>query len=148
LKEADPAPMDQKLAWEKELLGLYISGHPLDWCKDKFEDEKNTLAFQKTKEDGQAVIAAGLIEEVKRIQTKKGDFMAFVRISDYSDSMELVVFSKPYEQFKSMLVPGVCVAIKGKLSIRNNEPSVLVESMKRLAPEGQQVEQQSPAAAY
>ncbi len=137
LKDAEPALMDQKLAWEKELLGLYISGHPLDWCKDKFAEEKNTLAFQKTKEDGSAVIAAGLIEEVKRIQTKKGDFMAFVRISDYSDSMEVVVFSKPFEQFKSILIPGTCIALKGKLSIRNNEPSILVESMKKLAPEGQ-----------
>lgn len=58
--------------------------------------------------------------------------MAFVRLADLTDSLEVVVFSKPYEQYKNLLEVDKCVAVRGKISYRNNEPSLLVEAIKEL----------------
>lgn len=121
-----------RLAWEKDLLGLYISGHPLDRFKDKFKDNHNNIKKAKTEKDGAIVVIAGLIEEVKEILTKKGDKMAFVRLTDYTDSIELVVFSKILADNRELCSPEKCVAVKGRLSYRNGEPSIVVDQMKAL----------------
>ncbi len=132
LKPAEPVSVAERLAWEKELLGLYISGHPLDRCKDKFEKEENTIRHNKQLADGKEAVIAGIIEEVKKIYTKKGDLMAFVRLADYTGAMECVFFSRTFEQFKNFLEPDRCLVFKGKISIRNNETSMLVEAVKEL----------------
>ncbi len=58
--------------------------------------------------------------------------MAFVRLSDMTDTLEAVVFSRTYEDYKKFLEIDKCVAMKGKISYRNNEPSLLVEAVKEL----------------
>lgn len=133
LKDAPPATQTERLAWEKELLGLYVSGHPLDAFGDKFKNNPNTIAKAKTATDGSGVFVGGLIEEVKLITTKKGDQMAFVTLNDYTGSIECVVFSRTFQQYKSKWQADKCVALKGKLSMRNGEPSVVVETVKELA---------------
>ncbi len=121
-----------RLAWEKDLLGLYVSGHPLDRFKDKFKDNQNNIKKAKAEKDGAMIVAAGLIEEVKEIITKKGDKMAFVRLTDYTDSIEMVVFSKILAANRELCLPEKCVAVKGRLSLRNGEPSIVVDQMKEL----------------
>lgn len=121
-----------RLAWEKDLLGLYVSGHPLDRFKDKFKDNQNNIKKAKTEKDGAMVVVAGLIEEVKEILTKKGDKMAFVRLTDYTDSIEMVVFSKILAENRELCLPEKCVAVKGRMSYRNGEPSIVVDQMKAL----------------
>ncbi|MCE9628882.1 MAG: DNA polymerase III subunit alpha [Candidatus Vogelbacteria bacterium] len=134
LKLKEVPPVDQKdiLTWEKELLGLYISGHPLEAYADKFTKLENSIRHNKHLADGTTTTVGGIIEEVKKIFTKKGDQMAFVRLADLTDSLEVVVFSKPYEQYKNLLEVDKCVAVRGKISYRNNEPSLLVEAIKEL----------------
>ncbi len=125
-------PME-RLSWERELLGLYLSGHPLDKFK-KIIDEKN-YSISKAKEEpkeGKDVTIAGIIEDIRAIITKKGDNMAFMKVSDYSDTMETVVFPRTMTEFKNLLVKDKCVAIKGKLSLRNGEITVIVDKMKEL----------------
>ncbi|MCC6290890.1 DNA polymerase III subunit alpha [Candidatus Nomurabacteria bacterium] len=132
LNESQDVDAKSKLAWEKELLGLYISGHPLDAFGDKFKNNEHTISRAKEFKEGASLFVGGIIEDVRSINTKKGDQMAFVRLSDYTGSIECVVFSRTYGQFKELLHPERCVAIKGRLSVRNNEPSVVVESLKEL----------------
>ena len=121
-----------KLAWEKELLGLYISGHPLEAHREKFDKEQNTIKFQRTQNEGSAVVAGGIIDEVKIILTKKNTQMAFLKLFDFTDSIECVVFTDIYDKFKNILIADKCVAIKGKISHRNGEPSIIVEAVKEL----------------
>jgi len=64
--------------------------------------------------------------------TKKGDKMAFVRISDFTGSVECVVFPTVFEEYRSMLKPDLCVIIKAKNSDRNGEQSLLVDKIKEL----------------
>jgi DNA polymerase-3 subunit alpha len=87
-----------------------------------------------------------MIETVKELITKKGDKMAFVQLVSKNESMEMVTFPECFETYRDMLVPGTCVAIKGKLNIRNDEPSILVDRMKRLGPVPEVVDIQAASA--
>jgi len=140
LYPTDQISKEQKLIWEKDLLGIYVSGHPLD----AFEEEvKKRSPLKTVKEDGRQgipVVTAGMIETVKELITKKGDKMAFVQLVSKDESMEMVTFPECFEAHRDMLVPGTCVAVKGKLNIRNDEPSILVDRMKRLGPAPEAVE--------
>ncbi len=132
LKETPPAEKKDMLAWEKELLGLYISGHPLEAFREKLATK---IPIQKIKEgakEGVMTVVSGIVEEIKPIQTKKGDQMAFVKVSDLSGTIEVVVFSKPFEEFKAFLVPEMCISIKGKISNRNGTLALLAEAIKKL----------------
>lgn len=132
----NPAPaVDQKdrLAWEKELLGLYVSGHPLDRFRDVIakRDIDIKKALETLKEGGDCVLAV-IITEVRLIQTKKNETMAFVTISDFSGSSDSVVFSRTYGEIKSLLAVDACLAVKAVLNTRNGEKSFVIERAKRL----------------
>ncbi len=133
LPPAEPARMDDKLAWEKELLGLYVSGHPLDKFKDKLDKRPMNLAQIKERSyPGTTTVVAGMIEELRVFLTKGGDQMAFIKLADFSGNIEAVVFPKSFVEYKSILRPEACIAIKGKVSNRNGEFSVVTEALKAL----------------
>ncbi|MBI2100099.1 MAG: DNA polymerase III subunit alpha [Candidatus Vogelbacteria bacterium] len=133
LKNCEPATPAQKLVWEKELLGLYVSGHPLDKFKEKFVNPEHTIAKIKSSPENFQVIAGGIIEDVRAITTKNGEPMAFIRLADFTGSIEAVVFTGVYAQFRDLLTPETCVALRGRISHRNGEPSIVVEFLKQLA---------------
>lgn len=132
LKPCPPTSNKDKLAWEKELLGLYVSGHPLDEFKDKFQSEENTIRKAREGKEGQSILIAGLVEEVRVINTKKGEPMSFMRLVDYTGTIESVIFPRTLKEYKEILVPEKCIAIRGRLSIRNGEPSIVAEKLKAL----------------
>jgi DNA polymerase III subunit alpha len=133
LVEAPKATAMETLAWERELLGLYLSGHPLDKFKKTIEEKKFSIKDAKTDtKEGKEVTVAGIIEEIREIITKKGDNMAFVKISDYSEMLEMVVFPKTMSECRDILIKDKCVAVKGKISLRNGEISLIVDKIKEL----------------
>ncbi len=134
LQETPPATKEQKLIWEKELLGVYVSGHPLDAYKEELAKRGDITNIKADGRNGIPVVTAGMIETVKELLTKKGDHMAFVKLGNLTDSIEMVTFPETYQTYKELLTPGTCVAIKGKLNIRNDEPSILVDRIKKLIP--------------
>jgi DNA polymerase-3 subunit alpha len=121
----------QKLIWEKDLLGVYVSGHPLDALKEEV-DKRPRIAQVRVGYKGTTVVTTGLIESVRELLTKKGDKMAFIKLVDQTDAIELTAFPQTYADQKDILVPGTCVAIKGKLDFRNDEPSILIDRAKAL----------------
>lgn len=143
LEPVAPVSAQDKLVWEKELLGLYISGHPLDKYKAildkrplniasvKAKALKEFEATQKVKEE--MVVLGSIIEEVRVIMTKKNEPMAFIRIADLTGTMEVVAFPRAYAQFKALIVPEKCVALKGKVNERNGEISLMAESIVALS---------------
>ncbi len=133
LKESEQVKAEERLAWEKELLGLYISGHPLDKWRDKIE--KREINIKKIKEsfgNEREVTFAGIIESVRPVITKKNDKMAFLRIADFSDSIEVVAFPKIFRGSGDLIEPDKCVALSGKVSLRNGEKSIIMEKVKLL----------------
>jgi DNA polymerase-3 subunit alpha len=132
LYPVDDVPVAQKLLWEKDLLGVYVSGHPLDSLKEEV-DKRPRIAQVRNGYKGTTVVTTGLIESVRELFTKKGDRMAFIKLADQTDSIELTAFPTVYTEQKDQLQPGTCVAIKGKLDFRNDEPSILIDKVKALA---------------
>lgn len=133
LQESEKASQAEKLLWEKELLGLYISGHPLDRLRDKLE--KRNINIKKIKEElgnGMPVTIAGIIETSRPVITKNNDRMAFLKISDLTDSIEAVCFPSVFKDFADILVPEKCIAFSGKVSNRNGEKSIIIEAVKEI----------------
>ncbi|MDE2071320.1 MAG: DNA polymerase III subunit alpha [Patescibacteria group bacterium] len=127
------ATLEERLGWEKELLGLYISGHPLDKFKDKLARTPMTIGQLRQKAIvGSTAIAAGMIEDIRTILTKGGDQMAFIKLADFNDSIEAVVFPKNFSEHKNILRRDSCVALKGRLSSRNGELSLVAEQLQAL----------------
>jgi len=133
LNDAPKIDIKDRLAWEKELLGLYISGHPLEKYRDviikKDIDIKRAL---ETKKDGDSIILGVIINEVRVVQTKNNETMAFVTISDFSGSAETVVFPRTYREFRELIQPDKCLAIKAVVNSRNGDKGFVIERMKGL----------------
>lgn len=132
LPQAEPVDISQKLAWEKELLGLYVSGHPLQKFKDILEKQRTIEKTKKELREGMPTVIYGIVEDVRPILTKKGDQMAFIRVADFSGNIEVVIFPKLYAEHKELLSPEKCIGVKGRLSTRNGEMSIVSEALKAL----------------
>jgi DNA polymerase-3 subunit alpha len=132
LMDAPEATQREKLIWEKELLGLYISGHPLDEFKDRLLNKETNIASLKDCLPDTPCVIGGLITSMREIFTKKGDKMMFIMVEDLSGTTDVVVFPKVYEEFKDLIVPDTCVAIKGLVSKKNGETSFISQKFKPL----------------
>ena len=132
LPETPPAAMSDKLAWEKELLGLYISGHPLDQHVAKLAKQKPLREMRDNFPRNLETVIAGYLDGVKQILTKKGEPMIFGNLSDMSATIEIVVFPKILKEFQTVFVPGTCIMLKGKFSDRNGQASFMVDKVKKL----------------
>ena len=132
LSDAPLAASNDKLAWERELLGLYISGHPLEQYRAVIEKRDMNITKAKAEKDGKEVVVAGIIEELRPVNTKKGDPMMFLRLADFTGSIEAVVFPRVLLEYRSSIAVDKCVAIKGKVSERNGEKSLIIDKVKGL----------------
>jgi DNA polymerase-3 subunit alpha len=128
------ATMNEKLTWEKDLLGLYVSGHPLDSFKEKIEKFGTLISKIKNGEVkvGMPVTVAAIIDDIRIVVTKKGDRMAFIKVSDFSSTIDGVVFSKLFESTKDILIKDTIIALQGKITERNGEKSIMIESFKKI----------------
>ena len=138
------------LSIEKEMLGIYISGHPLAKLKDQIEKQTtiNTLQLRQIDEqnntessfdemmssekpqfvDGQKVKYAGIITSIKKKYTKNNKIMAFVTIEDLYGSAEIIVFENAYINSSKSLVEENIVMVDGRLSIREDDTSTIIAS--------------------
>ena len=122
------------LSMEKEMLGIYISGHPLEKYRDKINEIStiNTLQMLKYKEendlsqDGKQVQYVGIINSVKKKFTKKNTLMAFVTVEDLYGTTEIIVFDTCYSKSQNVLLEENIVVIDGRLSIREDDDVKIV----------------------
>ncbi len=120
----------QLLAFEKEALGFYITGHPLtkfDDLLDKFTNA-NTISL-KEKNDGEIVRIGGIIINIKTIKTKKGDLMAFVTLEDQHRTVEIIIFSLVYAAVHELLVEDNTVIIQGRVKRDENSVKILADTV-------------------
>jgi DNA polymerase-3 subunit alpha len=123
----------EKLTAEKTLLGVYVSGHPLDAYAAEIAKRPRISAIKKETRNGIPVVTAGIIESVRELLTKKGDRMAFIALGDGTNTIEVVAFPEAYRLYHSILITGSCIAIQGKISIRNDESTVVIDRVKSLS---------------
>jgi DNA polymerase-3 subunit alpha len=137
LKKCPPATQAEKLSWEKELIGCYVSGSPLDKWKDKLESRnvniKNILddANPDVAENKNIRLPA-LIEKIKVTKTKNGDQMALVKISDLSGQIEVAVFPKSYKNLKTRLILNTPLIFIGKIASKNGERTMVIDSIEEM----------------
>jgi DNA polymerase-3 subunit alpha len=133
LAEGQKISQEEKFRWEKDLLGLYISGHPLDKYKNRMEKQKINITTIKNFRNQTPVVVLVIIEELKKIITRNGNFMLFLKIADFTGKIEAVVFPRILENYGHLLKEDNCVIIKGKINIRNNEPALICEEIREVA---------------
>lgn len=126
---------ETKLAFEKEVLGVYLSGHPMEEYEEKWRKSisKTTLDFQLVEDtghtkvlDGAREIIGGMITDKTIKYTKNNKVMAFVTLEDMLGSVEVVVFPKDYEKNQQYLNEDSKVFIKGRVSEEDDAPSKLI----------------------
>jgi len=132
LLNAPAATQKDKLLWEKELLGLYISGHPLEAYKNKLLSVKVNIEKLSNLQEGTETVIAGIVEEVRDVLTKGNERMVFMRLADLSGVIEVAIFPRILNEFRSFIQPETCIAIKGKISKRRGETSFIAEKIKAL----------------
>ncbi|HLR40535.1 MAG TPA: DNA polymerase III subunit alpha [Virgibacillus sp.] len=119
--DVDDFSQMKKLADEKELLGIYVSNHPLKNYRDKLRTSGYvTMTGAQTLIGKNKVKSAAIIQSIKTIRTKRGDPMAFLTIGDETTDMEAVVFPELYRQQGRSLEEEMMVFITGKIEARNN----------------------------
>jgi DNA polymerase-3 subunit alpha len=146
LSNAPNADLSQKLAWEKELLGFYISGHPLDIHSEQLSRSGTTIKkllsesspdepFKKRFGHGQVKknILVAHIDTAKIIMTKSSNKkMAFLTIQDKTGSSEAVIFPDTFTKIGSLIKEGIVVAMECSCSERDGKKSILIDNIKVL----------------
>ncbi len=137
LEKAEEATIYQKIDWEKELLGIYLTNHPLDELQD-FLQRKNAVPIVKLKDmapSKRLLTVGGIVREIKRIMTKKGDYMAFIVVEDKTASTEMILFPLVYSELVNEMEPNKPILFAGRLNEKDDRRSFIVEKAKRIDPE-------------
>lgn len=131
LKDFAPATRQEKLDWERELLGLFVSDHPLHNFKHNGNGVVPIRAIAKT-HDRETVKIAGLITKLVKITTKNGDPMLFARIEDMSDNTEILVFNDTLAKTADIWTEGNIVEVKGRVSQKDGEKKLICYEVKKI----------------
>ena len=140
-KEFPEYSRKELLFMEKEMLGLYISGHPLDNIRHQIEMQTNINSFQMRQmentdeigeeirqeiKDGQMVKYAGIITKIKKKYTKNNKLMAFLTVEDLYGPTEIILFESAYQNCANVLMEDNIVLVNGRLSVREDEETKIV----------------------
>jgi len=134
LTPAAQAEQNEKLIWEKELLGLYVSEHPYNAFRKYLVNYTIPLVKLSQHKGSERVITAGVISTVKKILTHKGESMLFVKIEDATNAVELLIFPRLYKETPNLWVDGQMIILDGKVSEKDTEIKVLVNRVAALDP--------------
>ncbi len=127
LKEVEPASKKEKLQWERELLGLYVTEHPFRELGELLGDEVIKVIDLPRQREGFVKIG-GVITNIKKILTKKNETMAFAKVEDSTGDVELVIFPNAYRDYSSVWHEDNSLLISGKISDKDGETKVIVNS--------------------
>ena len=135
LQQAPPASAKEKLVWEKELVGFYLSDHPLNPYADRIKraQAKPLDEVRRIKNETITIRFAGAISKIQKILTKNGDPMLFATIEDFSPQpLELVVFNSTLAKTLPAWEEGGVIIAEGRMSWRGGEPKAICERVQRL----------------
>ena len=129
LRELPPPPQSEALAWEKEHLGLYLSGHPLaEAAQALYARTGRSIRELQQCQDDEPVCVGGIIVELRKVLTKQQQQMLIARIEDTTGSVEVVVFPKVYPAVQHLFERDGVVIVKGRLRVREARGAVSTES--------------------
>lgn len=117
----------EQLLWERELLGLYLSHHPLDIFTAYLEEKTVPLSALRPEHDNKAVVIGGSILDIREITTKNGQKMAFVKLEDKFGEIEAILFPGAYQQTAGLWERDKVVLIRGKISAKDRDGNLGTE---------------------
>jgi len=121
----------EQLNWERDLLGLYVSEHPLTAMMPKLTRIVSYFSGQLSEaSDQEAVRLAGLVSGMRPYQTKKGKMMGFVTLEDIQGTIDLVIFPRMWVKFETILEIGKIVLVEGKVDASSSPPKILVDNIR------------------
>ncbi|MFQ6093738.1 MAG: DNA polymerase III subunit alpha, partial [bacterium] len=134
LPEVPEWPASETLAKEKEVLGFYLSGHPLA----KYEEEiksfsTHSVSSLKAAKDGEGVTLGGSFLNVKQITDRKGKPMAFATLEDFTGTMEILIFSDLYEKQRPVAAKGSMVLVRGRVTVQEEEVKIIAKEITPLS---------------
>ena len=136
LEPGEPIGLPLQLGWERELLGIYLSSHPLESYKDILTARTVSIVSLNKGHDGRLIKVGGSINQIREISTKNGSKMAFVKLADLAGETELIVFPKTYAQTADIWLHDKVIIVKGKADFsRNDELKILVEEVQLISQE-------------
>jgi len=121
------------LAYEKEMLGLYVSDHPLigyEHQLDKYSDCQ--ISEIKKFTDKSLIKIAGVVSKIKRITTKKGEIMLFLTLEDISNSIEVIIFPSVLKKFHQFLKEDMIIGIKGRIDIKEDQAKLIASEIEEI----------------
>lgn len=138
--EAPEYPQQQLLAWEKDLLNLYLSAHPLAHVASVLKRRVTTYTSLLSEEwAGQKVTLGGRVTDVRRITTKRGDAMAAVQLEDMQGMIEVVVFPKVFAATADRWRSDAILLVSGTISMRNDEPQMMCDDVEEFMPSDEEL---------
>jgi DNA polymerase-3 subunit alpha len=131
LPDVPPVADRIRLGWEKELLGLYLTGHPMGDVAEKISDYTRTYSTDLRDEslDGQRVVIGGIVTASRTVITKSKSTMSVVTLEDLQGTLEVVVFPRTYETTLGMWRDGAIVLVAGRVDHRGEEASLLADAV-------------------
>ncbi|HOC53372.1 MAG TPA: DNA polymerase III subunit alpha [Candidatus Pacearchaeota archaeon] len=146
LESAEAINEYDKLNWEKELLGLYISGHPLEKHKEMLNNMTTPIKkintdlgtyiprspFERYILQGEVVTIGGIISSIKKIITKKGQVMMFVKVEDLTDRIEVVVFPSMIEKNPEVFKENKIISITGRTDVKDGSPKIIANEIEEI----------------
>ncbi len=137
LEPATPASNFEKLGWEKELLGLYVSSHPLNDFKKLLENKTTAIAKIDAGFVNKKIVVGGLVSSVKKIITKNGKPMLFMKLEDLTGKTEVVIFPNLLERNPVALQENKIIFVAGRVDDRNGEIKIVADDAQEiLVPRG------------
>ena len=132
MSAASPATEQEKLEWEKELLGLFVTSHPLEAVKHIIASQ--AIALREITRDllNKRVKIGGIISSIKRIVTKAGQPMAFVNLEDQTSKVEVVAFPSILERNPAAFQTNKIVFVSGRVDMRDGSPKIIAESIEEI----------------
>ena len=129
--EVEPFPQLKKLSLEKEVLGTYLSEHPLSIHRQSFDEQGYSTLAQAAKVKRKQVKVAGVIESIKEIRTKRGESMAFVTLSDEAGELDGVLFPDVYRDVRPWVEEQLLVLLNGKMEERRDRTQLIINKAER-----------------
>lgn len=130
MTEVPEVSMRERLAWEKEATGFYITGHPLDDYRETMEHLLSIGQISDTvRKDRQLVRVGGILTSTKRFTTKKGDTMLFAELEDFSGHIEVTVFPRVFYAHMSELTTDVMIVVEGRVDLSGDQPKLLADEI-------------------
>ncbi|MGB2992652.1 MAG: DNA polymerase III subunit alpha [Paenisporosarcina sp.] len=122
-----------KLQFEREILGLYMSNHPVERLKKELKLQVSAIQDIKNEQNGRSVVIIGMIEEIRRIRTKKGEAMAFVTVQDETSDVSCTLFPKDYAHHNLLIKEQNVISVEGNVEWRQGKPQIIVKNIRALS---------------